>query len=608
VKQIHSPGAMPAAGLAKPATASLRRWGLPAILLGLGIFGALASVAWWQYSSRPTDLSIAVLPLENHANARDTEYLALGIQDELLTLLTHIPDLRVVPRTSTLRYAQSEASVPQIGRALGVSHLLQGSVQRAGDRVRVHVVLVDAAADRQVWAQTYERPATDVFAIESEVAQSVATALRLGLTEEQRRDMAQPPTRSPEAYDAYLRARASAERTTRTEEEILAAIHYYEAAVRADPLFAQAWAQLSRRNANFFSLAYDRSDSRRESALRALEEAEKLAPDRIEIQAARGYFLFVVEGDLDGAERIYRGLETRAPQSADAAAGLSQILAERGQLDRSADYARRVLALDALNPYRHSIICQQYSAARQFAAALQTCKRALELLPGDVGLIAIEAGVLQAMGELDRSRVLLRSVSPAPGDWRTLRVMTRQMLLDRDTTAAISLLKRSLESPEAWGTRRGLVRRWLADAYRLAGDTATAKETYELAAGEIENELERQPSNPVLVAELVTVRGRLGLYEAAIRLMPRCLELASRPWRESYRTDCGVARISAEIAGGDPARAVLALKEALEARSAMQPLTPALLARDPDFDPLRDRPDFRELLNGDRPGVAKSAP
>jgi tetratricopeptide (TPR) repeat protein len=193
---------------------------------------------------------------------------------------------------------------------------------------------------------------------------------------------------------------------------------------------------------------------------------------------------------------------------------------------------------------------------------------------------------------------MLRTLAPSPGDWRTLRVLSRQSLLDRKPADAVALLGRYLESADALGTRRGVVRRWLADAQRLAGEDAASKATYRLALAEIEAEIARQPSNPVLMAELATVRGRLGEFEAAVRLEPRCLELARQPHREALIAECTSARIQAELSGGDPAHAVALLKDALGAQSALPPLTPELLKLDPDYDALRGRADFQALTTG----------
>ena len=525
----------------QPLSRQPRRWPR---LVGLALLVTAAALAWWSRAPAPAptqiiDRSIAVLPFENRSTARENEYLALGVQDEILTLLTRVGDLRVISRNSTQRYAGSAASAPQIGRELGVSYLLAGSVQRAGDRVRVNVTLLDAAGDRHLWAATYDRGADEVFAVESEVAQAVARALQARLTDEEHRVITRPPSANPAAYDAYLRARAFAERTTRTESEIRSAIASFEEAVRLDPDFAMAWAQLSRRHANFFTLGYDRSAERRRAAQQALANATRLRPDLLETQAAHGYFLYVVEGDLEGAESAYRALESRNPASADAAAGLSQVTRELGQMDRSNDYMRRILALDPLNPYRHSVVCQDYAMARELDLAVQTCDRALTLLPGDVGILAIEATIYQARGMLEKSRDLLRSLTPAPGDWRTLRVMSRQLLLDREPRAAVALLEKYLANADALGTRRGMVRRWLADALRLAGDAAAARASYTLAGTELESELARQPENSLLIAELAIVQARLGAREAAEKLTQRALNLPpTHGARRSSRSVC----------------------------------------------------------------------
>ena len=245
------------------------------------------------------------------------------------------------------------------------------------------------------------------------------------------------------------------------------------------------------------------------------------------IQGARGYFMFVVEGDLAGAESVYRALEAKNRASPDPTAGLAQILRELGRQQESDEYASRTLALDPRNPYRHAIICQDYLTAREIDVAKATCARAIEMLPGDIGILALQATIHQALGELDASRALLRSVTPAPGDWRSLRVMSRQFLLDRDSEAAVKLLASYLQNADALGTRRGAVRRWLGDAQRLAGDDQAAQDSYRLAREDLKGELARQPENLLLVADLASVQARLQDRNGAIELSQRCAQLAA---------------------------------------------------------------------------------
>jgi TolB-like protein len=568
---------------------SPRRRGL--VLVGIVLVaGAAAGIAWWARAPAPSvDPSIAMLPLESHDLASDDAYLAPAIQDELLGLLARAGAMRVMSRNSTDGFARTTLSAPQIGRALGVSYLLRGSVERADDTLRVRLALRDAAEDRLVWESSFERGIQDVFAIESEAAQAIAEAIRgRRLTAAERVAVMQPPTANAAAYDAYLHARAHSERTARNEADILDAIAAYEQAVRLDPSFASAWAQLSRRHSSFYSLGYDRSEARREAARHALETAERLAPDSVDAQAARAYFLFVVQEDLEGADRAVRALETRYPMSADIAIGLAQITRELGQLDRSAEYSRRAIKLDPLNPYRQSQLCQDYLTSREIVLALHACERALELLPGDSGTRALQATIHQARGELTAARALLRGLEPDPGDWRTLRVMSRQLMLDRDPRGAVALLAKHLEAAAAaLGTRRGVVRRWLADAWRQSGDPGAARAAYQASRAELEEEFGRQPANPLFVGELAIVRARLGDSAGALDFAQRCVGLAHASRRTGYIGDCGLARVQVALAANAAAELPALLDAALRQRGSLPPLTLGLIRLDPDFDAQR---------------------
>jgi TolB-like protein len=560
------------------------------VALGIaGAVGVATGLAWWARMPRPAeDPAVAVLPFENLSPAPADAYLAPGIQDELTSLIGRVGAMRVTSRNSTERYAGATTPAPQIGRELGVGYLLEGRVRRAGETLHVDVTLLDAAGGEHLWESRFERRAADVFAVESEVAQAVAEALHgRRLTAAERSAVHDPPTANPAAYDAYLHARAFSERTTRNEADIRAMIAAYETAVRLDPAFESAWAQLSRRQSSFFSLGFDRSDARHDAARRALETAERLAPDAVDAQAARAYYLFVVEEDLEGAERAVRELEKRYPSSPDIATGLAQITRELGQLDRSADYARRAILLDPLNPYRQFQLCQDYLTSREIVLAVQTCDGARELLPGDVSIRVPKATIHHARGELAPARELLRGLTPEPGDWRALRVMSRQSILERDPGAAVTLLAKHLETPDALGTRRGVVRRWLADAQRLAGDPGAARASYATAGTEIEAELARQPANPLFVGELAIVLARLGDAAAANGLAQRCVQLALASRRTAYVGDCGLARVQVALAANAAGELPKLLGEALQQRGALPPLTVSLIRLDPEFDAQR---------------------
>jgi TolB-like protein len=580
-----------AAGDAVSDAAASRRRSL--VLIGVAA-AALTTVFFVLQSRAPrpaNDLSVAVLPLENHGAAPDDAYLAAGMQDEIVSLLGRVGALRVVSRNTTQRYAGTRESPPQIGAELGVTYLLTGSVQRVGAALHVDMTLLGAADQRPVWTTSYQRNVSDAFAIESEVAQAVTEALRARrLTSGERMALTNPPTANAAAYDAYLRARALGERTARDEADIRRAIAAYQEAVRLDPKFAAAWSQLSRRQSSYYSMAYDRSEARRDAARQALETAERLAPNSVETKAARAYFLFVVKEDLEGAERAVLELEKLYPSSPDIATGLAQITRELGRLDRSTGYARRAIASDPLNPYRQYQLCQDYLTSREIVLATQTCDGALALLPGDVGILALEATIHQSRGELTPARNQLSGLTPNAGDWRTLRVMSRQFLLDREPARAVALLGKYLATPDNLGTRRGVVRRWMADAQRQAGDAAGARASYEAARGELTEELSRQPANPLFLGELAIVQARLGDGAAANGLAQRCEQLARASRRTGYVADCELARIQVALASGGAAELPGLLDTALLQRGALPPLTVNLLRLDPDFD------DYRPLV------------
>ncbi len=189
--------------------------------------------------------SIAVLPFENLSEDKENAYFADGIQDEILTRLAKIADLKVISRTSTQHYKSAPDNLPEIARQLGVAHILEGSVQKSGDAVRVNVQLIKAANDSHLWADTFDRKLTDIFSVESDVAKAIADQLRAKLTGQEEQVIAAKPTDNPEAYDAYLRGLAYTLKTASTPANSLGAQKYLREAVRLDPKFALAWALLS---------------------------------------------------------------------------------------------------------------------------------------------------------------------------------------------------------------------------------------------------------------------------------------------------------------------------------------------------------------------------
>jgi TolB-like protein/class 3 adenylate cyclase len=259
---------------------------------GLLLFRRSASVGNRETTaSAIVEKSIAVLPFENLSEDKSNAYFADGIQDEILTRLAKIADLKVISRTSTQHYKSAPENLPDIARQLGVAHVLEGSVQKSADAVRINVQLIKAANDSHVWAETFDRKLTDIFSVESDVAKAIADQLRVKLTGQEERVITARPTDSPEAYDSYLRGLAYNLKTSTTPTNALAAQKYLRDAVRLDPKFALAWAMLAYAEATgYITQNLQPTVALREEIRQAAETAANLQPNLGEAAFAKAHY------------------------------------------------------------------------------------------------------------------------------------------------------------------------------------------------------------------------------------------------------------------------------------------------------------------------------
>src|SRR5262245_35226168 len=261
--------------------------------------------------------SIAVLPFENLSEDKANAYFADGIQEEILTRLASIADLTVISRSSTQLYRSKPRNLREIAKQLGVANILEGSVQKAADQVRVNVQLVNAQTDSHLWADTYDRKLTDIFGVESEIAKGIAAALQAKLTGREEHALAVKPTNNPEAYDAYLRGLAFDGRGPYSFNLLGKAIGFYERAVQVDPSFAIAWARLSRAHAHLYFAGDDTTSTRRDAAKGALNNAQKLQPNSPETLLALGYYQYWVLYDYAAAKATFDQARKMVPGSSE---------------------------------------------------------------------------------------------------------------------------------------------------------------------------------------------------------------------------------------------------------------------------------------------------
>src|SRR5438874_6235046 len=361
--------------------------------------------------------SIAVLPFENLSEEKANAYFADGIQDEILTRLSKIADLKVISRTSTQHYKSAPENLPEIARQLEVAHILEGSVQKSGDAVRVNVQLIKAANDSHLWADTYDRKLTDIFSVESEVAKAIAEQLRAKLTGQEKQVIAAKPTDNPEAYDNYLRGLAYYLKAATTPANSLGAQKYLREAVRLDPKFALAWALLSNVDANgYLTLTLQPTIALREEAQQAAETAVTLQPNLAEAVVAEGYYHYACLKDYDTAARYFEQARKLLPNSSQIPESLAYVTRRRGQWDQSEAYFNEVERLDPRNVNVLTQHALSYIALRRFPEALRKLDQVLDITPDDVDTLTTKAAIAQAEGDLPRASALLAPLHPAADD------------------------------------------------------------------------------------------------------------------------------------------------------------------------------------------------
>jgi serine/threonine protein kinase/Tfp pilus assembly protein PilF len=559
-------------------------------------------------SPAPPEKSIAVLPFENRSEEKENAYFADGVQDEILTRLSKIADLKVISRTSTQHYKSAPGNLPEVARQLGVAHILEGTVQKRGDTVRVNVQLIKAANDSHLWAETFDRKLTDIFSVESEVAKAIAEQLRAHLTGQEEQVITAKPTDNTEAYDAYLRGLAYTLRGAITPANALEAQKYLREAVRLDPKFALAWALLSNVEARgYVAQALQPTVALREEARQAAETALTLQPNLGEAVLAKGYYHYGCLKDYDTAVRYFEQARQFLPNSSRIAESLAYVTRRRGQWDQSEAYFNEAERLDPRNVNLFAQHALSYAMLRRFPEAVRKFDQVLNITPDDVDTLAEKAAIAQAEGDLPRASALLAPLHPAADLNQALETQVYQAILERRAASVIPRLKEILARPDpALGYINGELRFWLAWAQEVGGDHAAARESWREARRELEPLLKKQPENDRLIGYLALTNMGLGDKGAALALVERAM--AVNPTEKDAMTGPIPIEILARVAAqmGEPDRAVAALQKLLPIPyggplTANVPLTPALLRLDPMFDPLRGDPRFQELCKDKQP-------
>src|SRR5438128_9045485 len=579
------------------------------VLAGAASTLVIAAVALgpWLYqrtrSFTPIERSIAVLPFENRSSDKENAYFVDGIQDEILTRLSKIADLKVISRTSTQHYESAPENLRDVAKQLGVAHVLEGSVQRNADAVRVNVQLIKAASDTHVWSDTFDRKLTDIFSVESEVAKKIASQLQAKLTGQEAEVIAAKPTDNPQAYDAYLRGLAYTLKTGFTPANSLGAQKYLKEAVRLDPKFALGWALLSYVDGSgYLTQSLQPTTALREEARTAAETALTLQPNLGEAVFAKGFYHYACLKDYGTAvsylEKAYQLLpnNSRIPQA------LAYVERRRGNWEKSEAYFNEAEKLDPRDVNLLSQHARSYVCLRRFPEALAKLEQILNITPDDIDTLVLKARIAQAEGDLPRASALLTPLRLGADYANALETQVYQAILESRPAAVIAQLKEILAKPDqALGYYNGELRFWLGWAQEVAGDHAGARESWNQARSELEPFLKDQPENFVLMGDLALTNMALGDNAAALTLAERAITMfpTDKDALTGPRPLDILARVAARI--GDSDRSISTLEKLLSIPyeaplAANPPLTPALLRLDPMFEPLRKDPRFQKLV------------
>jgi serine/threonine protein kinase/Tfp pilus assembly protein PilF len=496
-------------------------------------------IDWRGTEKAPTEKSIAVLPFENISANKDDAYFADGVQDEILNNLAKIAQLKVISRTSVMQYrADAKPHLRQIAHALGVGSVLEGTVRRNGNRVRISTELIDASNDHTIWADSYDRDLTDIFAIQSEIAQTIASKLTATLSPEEKMRIEARPTENLEAYDLYLRAkelitnvRISTALGSGVEKPLHAAISFLEQAVRLDPKFALAYCASARAHDLLYRL-YDPTPERRALGDAAIDQAMRLQADLPEIRLAYATHLYFSYRDYERARVQLAIAERGLANNADVFMLEALIDRRQGNFERAVDEFNMAITHDPRNSASIADLGTTFVLMRQFAAAEKVYGRLIELLPDQPILEVQKAFNVTFMNTGDgtafRSAIAALPASLAD-DRNVLSLRLCFALNDRDWTEANELIQK-MKGGEDDGYFAYAAISVPIDCYslllaRLQGEQPDANRVFTKTWEQLSQKVVKSPGNAQLLSQLAVVDALLSKKEAAIEEAKRAIEM-----------------------------------------------------------------------------------
>jgi TolB-like protein/Tfp pilus assembly protein PilF len=561
-----------------------------AALLGYQVFRSNPAAPSSPHNSELPLKSIAVLPFENLSDDKANAYFAEGIQDEILTRLAKIADLKVISRTSTQRFKSAPADLKEIAKQLDVANILEGSVQRATDQVRVTVQLINATTDAHLWAETYDRKLLDTFQVESDIAQKIATTLEAKLTGKEKAAINMRGTDNPQAYETYLHAVAL--RDSQSDADSVRRRDLLREAVRLDPNFVEAWSWLT----VLESIRYffpEESPAQKDRARTAAETALRLSPESADAQGAMGVYYYYVEKNYDEALRWLDRARAIAPNDWKFISATALVKRRQGKLDETIALQKHGIELDPLNVENWVDLAASYRGRRDLEQTRVTLDRALAISPNDANIIAKKAETYIASGDLEKSWQMLRDLKFGAGD-EGFGTLVDVMMARRDYDEALRRIAALHVSGDESPLFRALDRSVTGQIEFNRGNLTAAKPLLLAAEKDLAQLRDQHEGGIIVLEQLLHIDAYLGRREEVERLGEQ-LRALRRLDKWSYPlSDLTIAIGYAQM--GDADRAVPLLDKVLHETYVLA-ITPAYLRFDLRLDPIRNDPRFQKLAN-----------
>jgi eukaryotic-like serine/threonine-protein kinase len=578
------------------AVPSWLRWTRSPIALVFVLLASVLALALPFYPHRnpattlPPDKSIAVLPLENLSDDKEDEFFADGVHDELLSNLAKIKDLKVISRTSVTQYKSGiRRNLKEIAQQLGVGNVVEGSVRRSGDHIRVSVQLIDARTDRHLWGENYDRTLADSLALQSELATEIAAAVGATLSPQEKARVEAKPTNNTAAYDAYLRGRAFKTGVAWSDNADVA-IRSYQQAVKLDPNFTLAWAYLSCAQMGSYWVGSDHNPARLAPAKDSLDHALALDPNLPETHLALGYYRYYGQVDFTRALAEFQQAERGLPNNVDILQAIVLIQRRLGHWDEAIEAARRAVELDPRNVVSSIVLAETYRCVRRFPEALATADRLLAFDPTNGDAIWMKASVFLATGDLNAVEPLLAN----SGTYPLMRGFVA--VFQRRYAAAIEILSKESATESDRGLRT-MEELFVGLSQQRAGDVAAARATYQKVAQELQRKFEKEAPDRadlgLAYAGLGEAASAIDEGQKALAMQPTSKDPYEGPAREEQ-----MARIYSLLGDGD--HAIPILKRLLQIPYYL-PITPGWLRLDPGWDQIRNDPRFQKLYEEKQP-------